>query len=466
MSERKKLFLVLGAGLLCAGGLVALNIWQSGQIEESRSKVAGIQSNIDSARSLVESTPPLEREVIVLRELGEVMRGILPDTDDVNNLVRTFQRLSEESGVRISGLKKKTDNANKRNTADFDRVAYTLSLEGDAFQLLDFFDLIESHSRFMRVPNFRITAANRNDLEKLGVPAHKVTLDVETYVYEPKKDVKPVTVEGYDRKRELLLGEIERRKESLQVSAYVYRGARGRRDPWIDPRVPVLLESMTLLSVQEQMELVQKLSDRIEEVFKTWEQVQKAENVIIEMMARAQMEEQLARLEEDVRRVVSERSIAYVPSQTRLQDEVIDRLNELRGKLVASDIGRGPSETQLREMERTMVAHRASGEYQLMLEAFGSIDNRLTAIETDPLRRPLIDRLRDLAYEARTVIDFEKVQLDVGGVVLIEGGAPIVMINGRSLSEGDLIGQDLIVRSIRRDEIEFIFRGIVFARRF
>jgi hypothetical protein len=117
-------------------------------------------------------------------------------------------------------------------------------------------------------------------------------------------------------------------------------------------------------------------------------------------------------------------------------------------------------------MERTMVAHRASGEYQLMLEAFGSIDNRLTAIETDPLRRPLIDRLRDLAYEARTVIDFEKVQLDVGGVVLIEGGAPIVMINGRSLSEGDLIGQDLIVRSIRRDEIEFIFRGIVFARRF
>ena len=51
------------------------------------------------------------------------------------------------------------------------------------------------------------------------------------------------------------------------------------------------------------------------------------------------------------------------------------------------------------------------------------------------------------------------------GVVLIEGGAPIVMINGRTVSEGDLLENDLVVLAIRREEIEFIFRGIVFARR-
>src|SRR6185436_1399587 len=60
------------------------------------------------------------------------MKKILPDTDDVNNLVRTFQKFSEESGVRITGLKKKADN--DRDKGDFTKVAYTISLDADAFR--------------------------------------------------------------------------------------------------------------------------------------------------------------------------------------------------------------------------------------------------------------------------------------------------------------------------------------------
>jgi Tfp pilus assembly protein PilO len=466
MNEKRKLIAIVAGCALCALGLGGLLWWQNGQIQEARERTATLRGNIDSSRKLVEGTGALEREVIVLRELSEVMKGILPDTDDVNNLVRTLQRFSEESGVRISGLKKKVENANRKDTGDFTKVAYTLSLEGDAFQYLDFLDLIEGHSRFMRVPGFRISAANRNELEKEGVPAHKVTVDVETYVYEPQKDVKRVPIDGYDRKRDLLLGEIDRRKGSLQPTSYAYRGARGRRDPWIDPRTPVQPDATSTLNVQEQMDVVQKLAERTQDVLAKWGQVRAAENVIVEMTTRAEMEELLTALEADVRRTVGGKLISYVPSQTRLQGEVIEPLNDLRQQLSASEEGRGPSETQLKELLRTMVSHREAGEYKLMLEAFAVVDNRLAQVESDPLRRPLVERLRELAYEGRTVIDFEKVKLDVGGVVLIEGGAPIVMINGRSLGEGDALGQDLVVRAIRRDEIEFIFRGIVFARRF
>jgi len=464
--ERRLWIGVLGGGTLAALGLGALLYWQHGTIVESRDKVATLRGGIEQSRKLIEGTSALEREVIVLRELTEVMKGILPDTNDVNNLVRTLQRFSDESGVRIAGLKKKTESTNKRDKTDFDKVAYTLSLEGDAFQFLDFLDLLESHSRFMRVPNFRLTAANRSDLEKEGVPSHKVSIDVETFVYEPQKDQKSVTVDGYDRKRDLLLGEIDRRKNSLQFSTYAYRGARGRRDPWIDPRVPVRADSPSMLSVQEQMDLVQSLAERTQAVLAKWEEVKTAENVIVEMMTRADMEEQLGRLDEEVRRVLADQAIAYVPSQTRLQAEIVEPLDGLHQQLAASDQGRGPSETQLKELERTMVVHREEGEYKLMLEAFSMIDNRLVSIENDQLRKPLIERLRDLAYEARTVLDFEKIKLEVGGVILIEGGAPVVMINGRPVSEGDLLDRDLVVLAIRREEIEFIFRGIVFARRF
>jgi Tfp pilus assembly protein PilO len=330
VNERRWWIAIIAGGTTCALGLGALLWWQRGKIEEGRASIAATKASIESSKKLIEGTSALEREVIVLRELSEVMKGMLPDNDDVNNLVRTLQKFSEDSGVRISGLKKKSID-NKREKNAFDKVGYTLSLEGDAFQFLDFLDLLESHSRFMRVPTFRMTAAQRTQLEKEGVPAHKVSIDVETYVYEPKKDQKDVKIDGYERKRDLLLGEINRRREGLTVQTYNYRGARGRRDPWIDPRVPTNAGSSSTLSVQEQMDLVQKLAERTQGVLAKWEQVKVAENVIVEMMTRSEMEQELAALEEDVRKVVTDKQIAYVPSDRRLQNEVLQPLEELRG---------------------------------------------------------------------------------------------------------------------------------------
>jgi Tfp pilus assembly protein PilO len=465
VSERRWWIGIITGVTLCAIGAGGLLWWQNKQIDTSRVAVDALKSSIESSRKLIEGTSALEREVIVLRELTHVMKGILPDNDDVNNLVRTLQRFSEDSGVRISGLKKKSID-NKREKNDFDKVGYTLSLEGDAFQFLDFLDLLESHSRFMKVPTFRITAAQRSQLEKEGVPAHKVSIDIETYVYEPKKDLKDVKIDSYDRKRDLLLGEINRRKEGLAVATYNYRGARGRRDPWIDPRVPSKPDNPSQLSVQEQMDIVQGLSERTADVLAKWEQVKTAENVILKMMTRSEMDQALVTLEEDVRKTLADKLIAYVPSQRRLQIEVVDPLTELHKHLSATEIGRGPSEVQLREIESSMVENQEAGEYKKMLDAFAVIDNQLAIAETDPVRKPLVDRLRDLAYEARTVLDFEKIKLKVGGIVLMEGSAPVALINGKSLGVGDMLNSELVIRAIHRDEIEFIFRGVVFARRF
>jgi hypothetical protein len=422
-----------------------------------------LHENIETSRKLIEGTAALEREVIVLREMTDVMRKILPDTEDVNNLVRTLQKFSEESGVRISGLKKKANDAHEKS--DFDKVAYTLSLEGDAFQFMDFLDLCESHSRFMRVPNFRIAAAQRNQMEKEGVPAHKVQVDVETFVYEPKKDAKPVKVDGYDRKRDLLLGEINRRRQALAFSPYSYRGARGRRDPWIDPRVPVMGDGSSALTVQAQMDIVQGLFDRTQALLTKNEELKKAENVIVEMMTRSEIEESLTKLEEDVRRVEAEKSIRYVPSQRRLHSEVVDVLAGLRTQIAKSEAGRGPSEKTLLEIEKAMLSHELHSEYKLMLEAFSVVENQLVLAEADPLRKPLVERVKELAQEARTVLDFEKVEIKIGGFSLVDDKAS-VLINGKSLGVGDMLNNELIIRAIRREEIEFIFRGVIFARHF
>lgn len=465
MTPRNKWIATFAAGVLLAAGIGYMIYGEYGKIDAARIEVSGIRTNIASSRKLIEGTGALERDVIVLRELSEVMKKILPDTDDVNNLVRTFQKFSEESAVRISGLKKRPNDP--RDKGDFTKVAYTLSLDADAFQFLDFLNLIETHRRFMCVPTFHITAATRTqaESEKNAQPAHKMQVDVETYVYEPQKDAKPVKIDNYERKRDLLKSEIDRRKATLTLSTYTYRGVRGRRDPWIDPRVPVLGNGDSPLTVQQQMEIVDQLIARTKAVLGLWDLFKAADSPISELTTRADLENSLAQLDEDVRRVVDEKSIRYVPSERKLKIEVVDALAHLRKDLSKIE-AEGPSANKLRDIESAMIDHQQKGEYHLVLDAFQGVASQLALAEKDSLRKPLVDRIRAMASEAQTVLDFQKIDIKVGGVAVGDDGVSSVLINGKSVGVGDMLDKELLVRAIRPDEIEFVFRGIVFARRF
>jgi Tfp pilus assembly protein PilO len=465
MSDRRMWLSVIGGGVLLAGTFGGLIYYQNEDIEMTREEAGNLRTEIAAARTLIEGTSALEREVIVLREVSDVIKGILPDESDVNNLVRTFQEYSGESEVRITSLKKKQNPVVGQETS-FDKVAYTLSLAGDAFQLLSFLDNLESHSRFMRIPSFKVSAAQRNQLTPRGGGSHKVQLDVETYVYDDQNTTAPVRIEGYERKRDLLLGEINRRSQALTVATYDYRGIRGRRDPWIDPRIPVLGDGESALTVQEQMDIVQALVEKTRGVLTKWEETQNAQNVIVEMMARAALEESLVEMEEEIRRLQNEGSIRYIASSRRLQIEVVDVLADLRSSLISSEAGRGPSEDTLREVLQTMEHHMAAGEYEMMLEAFAVVEDRLELAQTDPLRLPFVERLRRLAEMSRTVSDFEKLEIVVTGTAIMEGAPPAILINGEALGVGDMLDNEIIIRAIAKNEVEFLFRGVILEKRF
>lgn len=466
MNEKKLFLSLLAGGTLVAAGLGAGAWFQRESAAETRARAAALDDQIADARKKVAGLPKVEREVIVLRELAEEMKRVLPDEDDVNNLVRTLNKFSEDAKVRISGLKKKnTDTPGRKKTTDFDRVAYAITLDGDVFQVLDFLDMIEGHSRFMNVPTFRLQAAPRAELEKEGVPAHQVTLDVETYVYEPKKDAKPVKIEGLEGKRELLLGEIERRKQQITVPGYAWRGARGRRDPFIDPRVPAVHDVESALSVQRQTEIVGEYIARAVALVDVARKLREAENVIVEMTTRTELETALGQLEADVRTLQAENSIVYVPAQRRLQHEVLEVVDGLRAQLAGGETGKGPSEAQLRTLVAEMEDHVAAGRWKAALDAYEAVDDRLEALASDPVRGPHVQRLGELAYEARAVVDFDKLPLKIGAVVLIDGREPVATINGRSVSAGDMVSDELAVHAITREEVEFVFRGVILARR-
>lgn len=453
--------IALGAGYLIYSEL--------GQIEAARAQVAQLRGDIKVARDTVRKTPDVEREVIVLREISDRIREVLPDTKDLLNVVRDFQDYSKEAGVKPSAFRPANDlNKGRRQQGAFEKVAYQLTMTGDSFQFLEFLNKIETHSRFMAVSSFKVNAASRKALEEDGVANHRIQMEVETYKYvQPSAETTGVEINGYERKRDLLAGEIARRRDALTtLETYRYRGPRGRRDPLIDPRVPAKVDDPNAWTVQRQMEEVDELVRRMAEAQKYWEASNSAASVLERMVQRSELEKIIALLDEDIRRIEKEDRINYKPAEKRLSLGVTEPLAELRLTLARAKADSGPSIAQMQTVGDLMVNHIDAGDYDMALDAFKALEDELKLVKEPEDRVKLAEWLRLLADDARTLRDFAAIDMVIGGYALHEGFDPVVIVNGKTRSIGDPVGDELIVHDVRPNEIDFVFRGAILTRVF
>ena len=464
MSEKKVWIGIAVGTVLAAAGVGALIYFKQQDIELARQDVANLKTKIGAARKTVEGTPQLEHQVIVAREISEVIEEILPNTEDLNRLIDDFYQYATDSEVTPTSFKRVPDRTAGRGAKKaFEKVGYTLTLEGGIFQFLDFLQKIETHSRFMSVPSFKITSATRQQMERVGEALHKIQVDVETYTYTTKGVANAVAIEGYARKRDLLAGEINRHRKSLKLATFLYRGERGRRDPWIDPRVPSAVQDGGA-TVQEQMQKVEELAALMVSAHQKWTEVQSAENVLDRMVKRDELTQILGVLDEELRRIEAKSYISYVPAQSRLQAEVYDPRQALMLAIEAEPGMPGPRRAEMEQLIGSMSDHISQGEYDLALQAFKVMEPALEEVKGDPVREALEGELRQLALEAKTLRDFENIELDFGGSIIIGGRPPVILINGVSYQEGDVVGPGLEIASIRKGEVDFYFRGFVLTR--
>ncbi len=468
MSEKKPWIVLIGLSVLIAIGASTLIYMQNRQIQDWHAEADTLRTKIAQDRATIKKTPDLVKEVIIQRETDALIKEILSDKEDVNNLARTLETFGEESGIKYSSVKPQKNTKGKRSKDDFDRVGYTLQFDANAFQLLAFLDYVESHSRFMSVTGFKLTAARKQSFEDGEELVHRVQLDLETYVYLPTGGTEEVRIDGYDHKRDLLISEISKRNADLRVPSYEYKGPRGRRDPWVDPRFPAVEDGRPVLSVEEQITMVEGLIGRADLAEDLWEKASDPDiDLITEMKTRADLEEAIAMLDEDVRRVEDGGQLIYVPARSRFENQVVRRLDEIRSGLDSTQGGIGPSVAELGESVETMKRYISSQEYEAAAEAFESMKLRLAAIpERDETRKPYLQMLNELNWLAQTVLDFEAIPLSITGVAILENERPVALINGQAVSEGELISDELFVRNITRNQIEFAYRGLVLARPF
>lgn len=457
---QNKLFLSVAAGLALTGFFGGAIYFENESIEEVRGQIEIRKGEIETAQTLVAGTPDLVKKVVVERETDAVVAEVLPNEEDINNFVRTLRGFEEAAGVRITAVKKKSVNSKEKR--DFDRVVYQLTFEGDTFGLISFIDQVESDARFMSVPSFKLTPSTRDNVDANGRSLHKITLDVETYVYEPQKASAPQRIDGYDRKVQQLAAEIDEARAMLKIDSYEYLGARDRRDPFVDPRTPADSLLGPMMTLDEQLAAVDGLLERAKDLQAYWADYQQMEDFEMRVSASVTFEEELFKLEEDVRLLQVEGSIRDLTQGRRFREDLLPIVGELRVAMGESQYGQGPGFELLAEARDVMAGHLSVGRFEQALAAMAPLESGLDRAAEDQDRLPLVNEIRDLAFRARTAMDFDELDLHVGGVIV--GDYSVALVDGKSVEEGEMVGPDLFVKSIEEDRVEFLFRGVALAR--
>jgi Tfp pilus assembly protein PilO len=461
-AERRTSLMILGAAGLVAASGVAASVLCHKAIRAEEAKLVDLRAEIGKARDKVAAIPDREREAIIARENLEEVAKILPDDTQVELFVKRLQDFQQETEVGIASLENVSP---KRQTGKaIHPVGYRINLDGNLWQFLAFLARLESYERFVRVPRFKISSGPRPKNGDYEAVKHRVQVEVETFAYNRGKgDGKRAQIPHYEKRKAELAEEIAKAREKIEDVPYEYRGPRGRRDPMIDPRLPSATAGGAGLPLDEQSSLLERLRAEVEKLRAEVDRFRTTGNLIERAELRRAISTKIAALTDEIGKTEREGKIAYLPLARRFRREVAEGVAEARRAFEAV-MAEGPTVEELKAVARSMREALATGDLAAALDRYALVSERLRSVEADPTRAPLAAEIRELERRARLAEEFSRLKIVISGVVVRPDGA-VAVINGRTVTEGDMLDDDLFVRRIGVEEIEFQYRDLVIARK-
>src|SRR5688500_9621825 len=129
-------------------------------IEERRVQLAGIRRDIDRGLATARRLPEFRREVTQLEAQLDRLRAVLPEEQDVADLLRRVQGMATQSNLSILGFTPHAV-AKKQLHAEW---PIGLKLEGNYHDLGSFLERVSKFPRIINVGDIKINARpNQND---------------------------------------------------------------------------------------------------------------------------------------------------------------------------------------------------------------------------------------------------------------------------------------------------------------
>jgi Tfp pilus assembly protein PilO len=200
--DEKKQLIILAAVcgvFFCIEVVVGWNL--SSKNSETRLVLEQLEAREASALVKKDRIPDLERELSDLEEIVEEYTEILPREDEVlrDAFVDTITQLCKESGLVVTGAEPvsveqfsspqrgRVNPAAAKVVPPFQRHKYRFEMIGEFSQFHRFVNLVENHTRFLRVDAFNLFPIDRSDdLSAASKPHKNFTIEISTYVYKEK----------------------------------------------------------------------------------------------------------------------------------------------------------------------------------------------------------------------------------------------------------------------------------------
>ena len=466
LNDNQKLGVIIGAAVLLAGGGGGGVWWAKGLVEEKETEIAQMRTEIEAAEAKIAKIKRVEQDVIILREnLNEYVK-ILPEETELNEFVRIVQQFSQQSGVKL-----KTLGAGQQRRAKgsaFEAVSYSFDVDATLWQFIHFVNLFESHERFVHVKAFQLTANQPRQIGQIEDVEHSIKMTVETYAYKPGNSGGDVSIANYDAKVERLREEIFEARQTLSVAGYRFQGPRGRRDIFIDPRETAGGRDglPTGPSPRDQRRIIDLMRAKISEAEVMQRRLGDKSLTIFEIYAlKRELEESLGKVRREVEEYNTKGFISHAPLKLAWAREVVEPLGRLEEGL--SDTG-GPANQWLakEDMESLLGAMNedlAAGNLIGAIERHDIVEERIGVPVDDP-RYEIFLRIESLYMRAKLAQEFAGLSLDISGICVNDGGKSGLVLNGTVYEEGEYIDNNLLVKQVGRDRVEFVYKGFTIVK--
>ncbi|MBI3820287.1 MAG: type 4a pilus biogenesis protein PilO [Planctomycetes bacterium] len=457
MNEKKILIGIAAATLVIASALGYGVYYTLGAIDEQETMAGTTREDIKKARAVVDSIKAAEDKVILLRESLKALASVLPTQREVEDFITQIAATKGEAGVKLSQIIDHNATAKTSSNKVFEKFSYQIGVKGNLWQFLEFLYRLESFKRFVMVPQCKIAPGQRESA--LAEVNHAYDLEVETYVYNPGRVGKIEPIPSYDKRREAVREEIEQAIYIIEQMPVEFGGQRGRRDIFVDPRMPSGPTKEGELPVEQQTEIVNKLRQRVEEIGGILSRRKESQSFIERFELLKQLEQSLPAIEGDINKVAKDGSITYPLLARAFQNEVKDAFEKMKALVDKGPPETGPNPRELGELVARMRENLQHGRLREAIDAGKPVLEKWSSLVNDPARKGYIEELKKLDREARIADRFEQKKIVIGGVILYED-RKAALVNGKTVEPGDSIDDDLTIADIHEDGVTFVLDSV------
>lgn len=468
LSDNKKLLLIGGSALFLTCGALTGVYWAKGKAQEQRDEITKMRDEIAECDKRIIKIGELEKDVIVLRECVYQYVKILPEETDLNNFTRNANQFANQSGVSMKKLTPGQNSGSKGTK--FDRITYQIDAEGTVWQFMKFLNCFENHERFVNVKNWSLMSGathNPNPTLATAEATHHFSLVLETYMYTGGRGSKDVHIPGYANRKASLREEIYRNLQEVKFAHYDFKDARGRRDIFVDPREIFGPDQPQGQPMAQQKKIIDDFTVEIAQLRGLFNRTREVGITIIERMdLDRRLKQGLDLMQARIDEVNAKALISFTPYKLRWTKDVVEPVDSLRGELTrVADQGRDRnlSEAELRDLFTAMKEDLTNGEPEAAKARFETAQERLEVLPQDPRYRTVLS-VRKLGIQAQVAIEFSQKKLDIKGVCVFEGGRSGMVLNGQVVQEGDYIDDDLLIKAVGREQVEFVYKGFTLVK--